>query len=69
MILMPLLRTWIRNTTSGEHASIEKVPQKGGPYEVSAFNCMNAKMDTLHENIDNLSIIPIASATPNCNFF
>lgn len=36
----------------------EKSPQKGGFYEGSPFDHMNAKVDAMYHKIENLSISP-----------
>lgn len=39
-----------------EHILVENSQPKGGMYEVSNFDHMNAKVDSLAQKIDNLSI-------------
>ncbi|KAK2393252.1 hypothetical protein QL285_055218 [Trifolium repens] len=52
-----------------ERTPVEKTQPKGGMYEVSSFDHMNAKVDALTQKIDNLTVNPaatVAAVTPNC---
>ncbi|CAK8537518.1 unnamed protein product [Lathyrus sativus] len=45
-----------------------KAPQKGGLYEISQFDHMNVKVDTLYQNLENLTVassthVPITIVT------
>ncbi|XP_058761643.1 uncharacterized protein LOC131635058 [Vicia villosa] len=53
----------------GERASVEKPQAKGGMYEVSGIDHVNAKVDALTQKIENLSMTPsaiVAAIAPNC---
>lgn len=55
-----------------ECAPVEKIQPKGGIYEVSNFNHMNAKVDALTQKIDNFNITPattIAIVTPKYEIY
>lgn len=45
----------------GERASIEKPKPKGGMYEVSGIDHVNAKVDALTQKIESLTITPAAT--------
>ncbi|XP_050895566.1 uncharacterized protein LOC127102207 [Lathyrus oleraceus] len=52
-----------------ECPQVEKVEQKGGMFEVNSLDHVSAKVDSLTQKIDNLTITPtttIAIVTPNC---
>ncbi|XP_050878148.1 uncharacterized protein LOC127081964 [Lathyrus oleraceus] len=52
-----------------ERTSIEKPPTRGGMYEISSLDHVNAKVDALTQNIENLTITPITTmvvVAPNC---
>lgn len=63
MWLITWSRTWQKTTIHGEvHGKkFAKSPQKCGLYEASLFNHMNAKLDTLYQNIENSSVTPFVS--------
>jgi hypothetical protein len=51
-----------------KRTSIEKPPTKGGMYELSSLDHVNAKVDALTQKIDNLTITPattVAAVAPN----
>ncbi|XP_050897642.1 uncharacterized protein LOC127104499 [Lathyrus oleraceus] len=52
-----------------ERTSIEKPLMKGGMYEISSLDHVNAKVDALTQKIENLTITPAATmavVAPNC---
>ena len=52
-----------------ERTSVEKPQPKGGMYELSSFDHVNAKVDALTQKIENLTITPaatVAAVAPNC---
>lgn len=52
-----------------DHALVEKSSQKDVLYEASAFYHMNSKVDSLYQNIENLSItlaIHVATVVLSC---
>src|SRR4051812_11480585 len=53
----------------GEQAALEKAQTKGGMYEISGIDRVNAKVDALTQKIENLTVTPSATAAaviPNC---
>jgi hypothetical protein len=52
-----------------ERAAIEKSNTKGGMYEVSGIDHVNAKVDALTQKIESLTLAPtaaVAAVQPNC---
>ena len=52
-----------------ERAAVEKPPTKGGMYEISSLDQVNAKVDALTQKIENLTLTPaatVAAVTPDC---
>lgn len=52
-----------------ERAQVEKAQPKPGMYEVSNLDHMNARVDALYHKLDNMTLVPPATAaavTPNC---
>jgi hypothetical protein len=51
-----------------ERTSVEKPPTEGGMYEISSLDHVNAKVDSLTQKIENLTITPattVAAIAPN----